>query len=305
MSFFPARDPVPGDAFSCDAIELMLVARAKDIGGFEVRRALPSAQRQMVGPFIFFDRWGRPIRAGRGDRRAAAPAYRARHRHLSVRRRDPAPRQPRHLTGDPAGRRQLMTAGRGIAHSERSPEATARQPLSIRAADLAGAARRQGRNRSAVRTYLEVRTAGDRVGRRLSPHRHRPVRRRALAGRDGIGHALCGPPAGRRAPACAFQPSGGAGDLRSGRNGDDLRRPVRQRTCCSCSGRATKSWSLPNRARISCCSAALPWAPSGIYGGISCRRRRNGSNRQRNEWKTRRFDIVPGDEEEFIPLPEN
>ena len=45
-----------GDAV--DAIETVIVPRARDLGGFEVRRALPSAQRQMVGPFIFFDQMG-------------------------------------------------------------------------------------------------------------------------------------------------------------------------------------------------------------------------------------------------------
>ena len=39
-------------------IETVIVPRARDLGGFEVRRALPSARRQMVGPFIFFDQMG-------------------------------------------------------------------------------------------------------------------------------------------------------------------------------------------------------------------------------------------------------
>src|SRR4029453_12437179 len=39
-------------------IETVIVARARDLGGFEVRRALPSSRRQMVGPFIFFDQMG-------------------------------------------------------------------------------------------------------------------------------------------------------------------------------------------------------------------------------------------------------
>ena len=58
MSWNPALDPsIPfGDAI--DAIETVIVPRARDLGGFEVRRALPSAQRQMVGPFIFFDQMG-------------------------------------------------------------------------------------------------------------------------------------------------------------------------------------------------------------------------------------------------------
>jgi redox-sensitive bicupin YhaK (pirin superfamily) len=58
MSHVPADDPVPGDARSCAAIEHVIVPRARDLGGFEVRRALPSAKTQMVGPFIFFDQMG-------------------------------------------------------------------------------------------------------------------------------------------------------------------------------------------------------------------------------------------------------
>lgn len=58
MSWNPILDPsIPiGDAG--DAIETVIVPRARDLGDFEVRRALPSAQRQMVGPFIFFDHFG-------------------------------------------------------------------------------------------------------------------------------------------------------------------------------------------------------------------------------------------------------
>jgi redox-sensitive bicupin YhaK (pirin superfamily) len=54
----PLLDPsIPiGDAV--DAISAVIVPRARDLGGFEVRRALPSAARQMVGPFIFFDQMG-------------------------------------------------------------------------------------------------------------------------------------------------------------------------------------------------------------------------------------------------------
>ena len=58
MSWLPDKDPVLGDKRSCDALELVLVPRARDIGGFEVRRALPQAKRRMVGPFIFFDQMG-------------------------------------------------------------------------------------------------------------------------------------------------------------------------------------------------------------------------------------------------------
>ena len=58
MSWQPAEDPKPGDRFGCDAIETVIMPRARDLGGFEVRRALPSPRRQMVGPFIFWDQMG-------------------------------------------------------------------------------------------------------------------------------------------------------------------------------------------------------------------------------------------------------
>ena len=42
----------------CGAIELIIEPRAKDLGGFSVRRTLPTSQRKMVGPWIFFDHMG-------------------------------------------------------------------------------------------------------------------------------------------------------------------------------------------------------------------------------------------------------
>jgi redox-sensitive bicupin YhaK (pirin superfamily) len=55
MSWNPSRCPQAGEL---DAIETQIVPRARDLGGFEVRRALPAPARQMVGPFIFFDQMG-------------------------------------------------------------------------------------------------------------------------------------------------------------------------------------------------------------------------------------------------------
>ncbi len=58
MSWNPALDPQCPTGDEIDAIETLIIPRARDLGGFEVRRALPSAKRQMVGPFIFFDQMG-------------------------------------------------------------------------------------------------------------------------------------------------------------------------------------------------------------------------------------------------------
>ena len=121
MSFFPGKDPEAGDAFASDQIELMVIPNAKDIGGFEVRRALPTARRRLVGPFIFFDRMGPAIlRAGQAlDVRP--------HPHIGlstvtylfdgkIRHRDSLGTEMVIQPGDV----NLMTAGRGIVHSERT-----------------------------------------------------------------------------------------------------------------------------------------------------------------------------------------
>src|SRR4051812_35654095 len=58
MSILPASEPrtLP---VTTSAIELELAARERDLGGgLVVRRLLPTAARQMVGPFIFFDHMG-------------------------------------------------------------------------------------------------------------------------------------------------------------------------------------------------------------------------------------------------------
>jgi redox-sensitive bicupin YhaK (pirin superfamily) len=58
MSWNPALNPDWPITESVDAIETVIIPRARDLGGFEVRRALPAPRRQMVGPFIFFDQMG-------------------------------------------------------------------------------------------------------------------------------------------------------------------------------------------------------------------------------------------------------
>ena len=55
MSWSPCPDPTLGLPTTVDAIVTLIVPRAVDLGEMRVRRALPSAKRQIVGPFIFFD----------------------------------------------------------------------------------------------------------------------------------------------------------------------------------------------------------------------------------------------------------
>ena len=88
MSWLPANDPILGDKQACDAIELVIVPRARDLGGLRGAAGPAHGQRQMVGPFIFFDQFGpAEFLARPGHGRAPAPAYRARNGHLPLRRR--------------------------------------------------------------------------------------------------------------------------------------------------------------------------------------------------------------------------
>ena len=79
MSFFPGKDPVAGDAYACDAIERVIVPRTSDLGGFSVRRALPSAQRRPTAAAMqaWQDRRAR-CRASRAARRWSRPPSSAR-----------------------------------------------------------------------------------------------------------------------------------------------------------------------------------------------------------------------------------
>ncbi|MGO3056016.1 pirin family protein [Halomonas sp. AOP43-A1-21] len=58
MSWMPTIEPQCPSAGNLKDIETLIIPRARDLGGFEVRRALPAPKRQMVGPFIFFDQMG-------------------------------------------------------------------------------------------------------------------------------------------------------------------------------------------------------------------------------------------------------
>ena len=121
MSFFPGKDPAPGNAHQCEAIEQVIVPRSVDLGDFSVRRALPSAKTRLVGPFIFFDHFGpAEFRAGRGiDVRPHPHIGLATVSYLfdgEIMHRDSlgteVPIRP--------GEINWMTAGQGIVHSERT-----------------------------------------------------------------------------------------------------------------------------------------------------------------------------------------
>ncbi len=112
---------------SCGAVELIVEPRQKELGGFSVRRVLPTVKRKMVGPWIFFDHMG-PAEFAAGDGINVRP-----HPHIGIAtvtylfegeilHRDSVGSYQAIRPGD----LNLMVAGSGIVHSERErPEVTA------------------------------------------------------------------------------------------------------------------------------------------------------------------------------------
>lgn len=128
----PLLDPSIPIGTQVDQIETVIVPRARDLGGFEVRRALPSAQRQMVGPFIFFDQMG-PAEFLTGTGIDVRP-----HPHIglgTVTYLLKGRLHHRDSLGTDAwiepGAVNWMLAGQGITHSERTDGEARKTPLSM------------------------------------------------------------------------------------------------------------------------------------------------------------------------------
>jgi redox-sensitive bicupin YhaK (pirin superfamily) len=119
MSVQPSNQPEV--LRSLDPVQLTIESRSRDLGGLDVRRVLPSAARRMVGPFIFFDHMG-PASFAPGRGIDVRP-----HPHIGLAtvtylfdgeliHRDSLGC----VQAIQPGAVNLMTAGRGIVHSERS-----------------------------------------------------------------------------------------------------------------------------------------------------------------------------------------
>ncbi|MGX8009219.1 pirin family protein [Mesorhizobium sp. ORM8.1] len=305
MSFFPGNDPEPGDAFACDQIELMVIPNAKDIGGFEVRRALPTAKRRLVGPFIFFDRMGPAIlRAGHAlDVRP--------HPHIGlstvtylfdgkIRHRDSLGTEMVIQPGDV----NLMTAGRGIVHSERTPEELRGAPMSV----------------SGLQTWLALPDGKEEVApvfENTSAIRLPEVDAEGVSGRVVIGEF-----SGLRSPVATASDTLYA-DL-SLAAGASVKIPAdaEERAIYTLEGEVSIAGDRFPAERLLVFKPGEEIVVSSergahfmLFGGASLGSKRYiwwnfvSSSKERieqakQEWKTGRFDIVPGDEEEFIPLPE-
>ncbi len=127
MSWNPTLEPRCPEAGRLEDIETLIIPRARDLGGFEVRRALPAPKRQMVGPFIFFDQMG-PAEFLTGQGIDVRP-----HPHIGLgtvtylfegefEHRDSLGTHQMIYPGEV----NWMVAGNGVTHSERTSAATRR-----------------------------------------------------------------------------------------------------------------------------------------------------------------------------------
>ncbi len=305
MSFFPGTDPAPGDAFACDAIENLIIPRSSDIGGFEVRRALPTRQRRLVGPFIFFDRMGPAIL--RPDQALDVKP----HPHIGlstvtylfdgeIKHRDSLGTELVIKPGDI----NLMTAGRGIVHSERTPENLRGHPLSM----------------SGLQTWLALPEGREEMDPRFA---HTAREEMPIIDWDGAsGRVVIGSFAGLDSPVATLTDTLYA-DLRLA-PGRYFPFPAQheERAAYVLSGELIVAGDrfAPDQLLVfrPGDEISLRAGDAGchlmLFGGAALSGKRYiwwnfvSSSKERieqakEEWRTGRFDIVPGDEEEFVPLP--
>jgi redox-sensitive bicupin YhaK (pirin superfamily) len=281
---------------------LALQGHTKDLGGgFLVRRLLPSAQRQAVGPFLFFDHFG-PVTAQPGDNHDVRP-----HPHIglaTVTYLFEGAMLHRDSTGavqriEP-GAINWMTAGRGIVHSERTPD------------ELRGVARTS----HGLQLWAALPVDDEEVepGFAHTPASAIPV----YASGGAVARVLIGEAFGRRSPVATRSPTLYLDIVL--RPGAALKLPLaEERALYSVDGPFTLDGQLqpagqmlllhpgeqpllgaPGAARV----ALIGGQPLGrrfmAWNFVSSRKERIAQAQE--DWRAQRFDPVPG-ETDYIPLP--
>ena len=305
MSFFPGKDPIPGDAPSADAIDLMIVPRSVDVGHFVVRRALPHARRRMVGPFIFFDHFG-PAEFHSGQGIDVRP-----HPHIGlatvtylfdgeIMHRDSlgtaAPIRP--------GEVNWMTAGRGIVHSERTaPEH-----------------RREGEPIHGLQCWVAL--PANEEERTPSFSHHDSAALPCLNENGKTVRVVAGDIYGERSPVETLSETLFADVRLTAGTALPFDTAVEERAAYLVAGEVDIAGDsfTPDRllvfrpgdaititarsdAHLVLLGGAAMDGPRHIWWNfVSSRKER--IEQAKADWKLARFDTVPGDDKEFIPLPE-
>jgi redox-sensitive bicupin YhaK (pirin superfamily) len=288
-----------------DLFTLTVTPTTHDLGGFKVRRTLPSRPRTMVGPFIFVDQFG-PAQLSPGDGMDVRP-----HPHINL-------ATVTYLFGGAIdhhdslgtcariepGAVNLMTAGRGIVHSERSPASE----------------RQGGAIMSGMQTWLALPD-----GREEIDPAFEHVEANALPSIEGDGVAarvIMGSLWGRTAPTTCYAETIYA-DIRLEPGASvPIDAGADERAVLIALGDATLDGEPLDLYTLYILKPGVPMtlrsesgARAMLLGGeafatprhvwwnfVSSSRDR--INQAKHDWKDGRFPLVPGDSDEFIPLPE-
>ncbi len=294
------------DKAANNPIEQLIQPRARDLGDFEVRRVLPAAQRRLVGPFIFFDHMG-PVRFSPGKGISVRP-----HPHIclatvtylfegEIFHRDSLgyaqPIQP--------GDVNWMTAGRGIVHSER----TAPEQLG------------QERALHGIQSWVALPKAHEEAEPSFF---HHPKESLPELSRDGATlRLIAGSAYGETAPVKTFSDMFYVDAKMAAGSSIAVPDEYEERAVYVADGAVTLGDQLLETGTMAVLAANASVNVSAdedarvmLLGGEPMDGDRHiwwnyvASSKERIEqakadWKEGRFPKVPGDEEEFIPLPEN
>ncbi len=304
----PANEPRCVDDES-SAIELLIDSRPRDLGGFEVRRVLPSPMRRLVGPFIFFDHMG-PASLPPGVGFDVRP-----HPHIAlatltflfegeIDHRDSLGSFQTIRPGDV----NWMVAGRGIVHSER-----------------AGAeARRRGLRMHGLQSWAALPIEHEETDPRFEHRAAAEIPRVEMGG--ATIDVIAGTAFGKKSPVSVLSPSLYAHALLAPGakfvlDGEHEERAVYVvEGAVRCDGRVFGAGTMVVLRRgvevtIDAAEGADAAARIMLVGGAKLAGERHvfwnfvSSSRERiekakDDWKERRFPAIAGDDVEFIPLPE-
>ena len=286
-------------------IEMTLAPVTHDLGGFKVHRTLPHKQRTMVGPFIFFDQMG-PAHLSSGEGIDVRP-----HPHINlstvtylfagaIDHRDSLGTRQRIEPGAV----NLMTAGRGITHSERSP------------ADERAA----GSELAGIQTWLAMPRAKEEVPPAFE---HVAAAHLPRIDADGVDvRLIMGEAYGARSPVTCHAPTLYAALMMAPGSSIEVENEADERAVYLLDGDAEidgtalqpthlvllKPGYRPRLrsergARLMICGGAPMDGHRHVWWNfVSSSRDR--INEAKRAWKAGEFALPPGDDDEFIPLPE-
>jgi redox-sensitive bicupin YhaK (pirin superfamily) len=288
-----------------DDILLSLAPVTHDLGGFKVHRTLPHKQRTMVGPFIFFDQMG-PAHLSAGQGIDVRP-----HPHINlstvtflfsgaIMHRDSIGSKQRIEPGAV----NLMTAGRGITHSERSPPDE----------------RAEGPHLSGIQTWLAMPKAKEEMAPAFE---HTPAADLPVIDVDGTKvRLIMGEGWGACSPVTCHSATIYASILMPPGSSFEVPADADERALYLLDGDATVGGAaiepqnlvllapghkpvLKTRegARLMLCGGA-PMDGERIVWWNFVSSSRDRINEAKRAWKAGEFALPPDDHDEFIPLPE-